>query len=143
MNANAKQVNGTHYQTGSLQHWDYVVQALKSRYFEGNISKYVARYKKKHMEIDVNKALHYADKLLELYDLGMVTPMMDDEDHAVYETVEQFCTLAGMDYHQRRVLYRCATWRNRADLVELRACVHTILEEAFASSPDRHYVDQS
>jgi hypothetical protein len=61
--ANAKQVGGQHYQ-GAIQTWDYIV-ANDLGYLEGNVIKYVSRYKKKNGIEDLKKADHYLQKLME------------------------------------------------------------------------------
>jgi hypothetical protein len=62
--ANAKQVGGAHYQT-SIQPWDYIV-ANKLGYLEGNIIKYISRWKDKGGVQDLKKAQHYLEKLIEV-----------------------------------------------------------------------------
>ena len=62
MNANEVQVGGDHYKS-SLQHWDFVSQALCGCYLEGCITKYVSRWRKKNGKQDLQKAAHYLDKL--------------------------------------------------------------------------------
>ena len=67
MKPNDIQIGGTHYATDTgMQHWDYVALALDGRYFEGNITKYVARWRKKNGRQDLEKAKHYIDLLIEL-----------------------------------------------------------------------------
>jgi len=63
MQANDRQVSGTHYQT-DIQPWDFIV-ANKLGYLEGNIIKYVCRYKEKNGIVDLHKAQHYLEKLIE------------------------------------------------------------------------------
>lgn len=70
MNANERQVAGTHYEA-DYQHWDFVVDA-KLGYFEGQITKYVSRCYKKNGLQDVDKALHFADKAYELAMQGKI-----------------------------------------------------------------------
>lgn len=64
MGANDKQVSGTHYQT-NVQPWDFIV-ANNLGYLEGNIVKYISRYKRKNGIEDLNKAKHYLEKLIEV-----------------------------------------------------------------------------
>jgi len=64
MSANNKQVAGAHY-SGTLQHWD-VVHKCGLDYFQGNITKYVFRWKKKNGVEDLKKAMHYLEKYIEL-----------------------------------------------------------------------------
>ncbi len=62
--ANARQVGGNHY-AGAVQHWD-VVWNYRMPYFPAQITRYVARHAKKAGLQDLEKALHYTDKYLEL-----------------------------------------------------------------------------
>lgn len=61
--ANAMQVGGDHYKT-EIQPWDFII-ANDLGYLEGNIIKYVSRYKKKGGMADLLKAQHYLQKLIE------------------------------------------------------------------------------
>jgi hypothetical protein len=62
--ANKTQVAGGHYRAG-IQHWDYVV-ANELNYFEGQITKYVTRCRKKNGLEDLYKARHFLDKYIEV-----------------------------------------------------------------------------
>jgi len=65
MKANEIQVGGTHYKGKTIQPWDYIA-ANDIGYFEGNIIKYVSRWRDKGGVDDLKKARHYLDKLIEL-----------------------------------------------------------------------------
>ena len=65
MSANDTQVSGKHYQDLTIQTWDYIV-ANNIGYLEGNVIKYVSRYKSKNGLEDLKKARHYLDKLIEV-----------------------------------------------------------------------------
>jgi hypothetical protein len=58
------QIGGSHYKT-EIQHWDYVL-ANGLDYFQGNITKYVTRWKRKGGLQDLYKARHYLDKYIEV-----------------------------------------------------------------------------
>ena len=64
-NANNTQVAGNHYKKQPIQPWDYIA-ANKLGYFEGNIVKYVSRWRDKGGVEDLRKARHYLDKLIEI-----------------------------------------------------------------------------
>ena len=64
MSANNKQVGGTHYEMSYI-HWDFIVDT-HTPYLLANISKYVSRYKVKNGIQDLEKALHYLDKAIEV-----------------------------------------------------------------------------
>lgn len=63
--ANDTQVGGDHYKSKTIQPWDYIA-ANNLGYFEGNIVKYVSRWREKGGQGDLLKARHYLDKLIEL-----------------------------------------------------------------------------
>lgn len=65
MNANTKQIGGSHYRA-ELQHWD-LVERYGVGYLEGCATKYLTRFEKKNGLQDLDKALHYAEKLLEMH----------------------------------------------------------------------------
>lgn len=62
--ANDRQVGGAHYRKGKLQHWD-VVEKYGVPYLEGVGSKYPLRWREKGGLEDLEKTLHYIDKILE------------------------------------------------------------------------------
>jgi hypothetical protein len=64
MSANDKQVAGSHY-VAEIQHWDYVV-ANDLDYFQGQITKYVTRWKRKNGLVDLKKAQHFLEKYIEV-----------------------------------------------------------------------------
>ena len=63
-NANDVQIAGNHYKTKAIQPWDYIV-GNNLGYLEGNIVKYVSRWKDKGGVDDLRKAQHYLTKLIE------------------------------------------------------------------------------
>lgn len=65
MSANNTQIGGDHYVNKSIQPWDFIA-ANGLGYFEGNIVKYVSRWRDKNGLDDLRKAQHYLDKLIEL-----------------------------------------------------------------------------
>lgn len=79
MGANDRQVGGQHYkkETGvwatctcgkrifvPLQHWD-IVRIFRLDYFQGQITKYVMRWRDKNGKQDLEKALHFVEKYIE------------------------------------------------------------------------------
>lgn len=63
--ANDLQVGGSHYKEKTIQPWDYIV-ANNIPFLEGNIIKYVTRWRAKGGLPDLEKARHYLDKLIEV-----------------------------------------------------------------------------
>jgi hypothetical protein len=64
-NALDVQVAGSHYKELPIQPVEYIY-ANKIGYFEGNVIKYVTRWKEKGGIKDLEKAKHYIDLLIEL-----------------------------------------------------------------------------
>lgn len=62
---NDRQVGGDHYRKCELQPWD-VISHWGLDFFEGNVLKYVQRWRHKDGIRDLYKARHYLDKLIEL-----------------------------------------------------------------------------
>jgi hypothetical protein len=59
------QVSGTHYKDLPIQPVEYIY-ANAIGYFEGNVIKYVSRWRKKNGIADLEKAKHYIELLIEL-----------------------------------------------------------------------------
>lgn len=85
--ANDHQVAGDHYRTDTnVQHWD-VVNLFNLDYFQGQITKYVFRWKHKHDTPkkrldDLKKARHFLDKYIEMQE-------RDDAEEASPKYVNQ------------------------------------------------------
>jgi len=65
MSANDTQISGNHYKDKTVQPWDYIA-ANNLGYFEGNVVRYISRWKDKGGVDDLRKAKHYIEKLIEL-----------------------------------------------------------------------------
>lgn len=63
MSVNEKQVGGDHYKS-SLQHWDFV-GFNRIPYMEAMALKYVTRSRKKNGLEDIQKAIHFVEKMLQ------------------------------------------------------------------------------
>ena len=59
-----KQIGGDHYKDCGIQPVEYI-HANKLDYFEGNVVKYICRWKEKSGVEDLKKALTYIEKLIE------------------------------------------------------------------------------
>lgn len=65
MNALETQVGGDHYKTKAIQPVEYI-HANGLGFCEGNVVKYVSRWKDKNGLKDLEKARHYLDILIQL-----------------------------------------------------------------------------
>lgn len=60
----AKQVGGKHYHKGNgIQPWD-IIEAWELDFWEGNVLKYILRWKHKDGVQDLEKARHYLDYII-------------------------------------------------------------------------------
>lgn len=124
MNPNDKQVAGSHY-AGTYQHWDYVRLALQGRYLEGNATKYVSRWRKKNGLQDLEKAKHYIEKILALFDEGVYDePLPWDECIA---EAENFCDSNGIESDERLLCVGLAHWSTRQELLSMLTTLNRLL----------------
>lgn len=67
----SRQVGGAHYTDKSVQPWQAMESWMSEEQFKGflkgNVIKYLARCDDKGGKIDLEKARHYLDKLIEFY----------------------------------------------------------------------------
>ncbi len=63
--ANDLQVGGNHYKKKKIQPWDFIM-ANEIPFMEGNIIRYVSRWRDKGGVQDLQKARHFLDKLIEV-----------------------------------------------------------------------------
>ncbi len=62
-----KQIGGVHYKDCGIQPVEYI-HSNNLDYFEGNVVKYITRHRRKgDGKTDVEKAIHYAQMILDLY----------------------------------------------------------------------------
>lgn len=143
--ANSVQVGGTHYAAG-VQHWDYVVGALRSRYLEGNVTKYVARHRKKNGLQDLQKAQHYLRKLTELLIDETIQPFCAmGTVPEMPSVVLKFCKENSLNYHEMRVMILAASWRGTEDLAEMENEINILIRAASENAdaePGAGYVAQ-
>lgn len=138
MNANSRQVGGEHYDS-MFQHWDFVITVLDNRYLEGQITKYVARWRKKSGVQDVEKAIHYFEKLREEYVAGHLMPAgyairevktVRGRFRFIEEQLARFAEENRQDSIERRIFRLCATWDGAGDLNTLEHELQLLLEAA-------------
>ena len=130
MSANETQVGGTHYKT-VFQHWD-LAHELDLGYFEGQITKYLTRHRFKKGLEDAEKALHFAEKLLELARTNARQPR------------HKFATMARMtEYAEANKLlpleYACIVsatgWAVAQDLEMLAERIKRLIRECYPPEP--------
>ncbi len=77
MSANDVQIGGAHYRSEEgEQHWDRMYRLYGRGYFVGCSTKYIERYHLKNGKEDLEKAIHFIQKLIEL-EYPKVEPISD------------------------------------------------------------------
>ena len=76
MSANETQVGGKHYKKHTIQPWD-AIEDWGLGFLDGNVVKYIARWRNKDGIEDLRKAQHYIAKLIEV-ELARVPTLTDE-----------------------------------------------------------------
>ena len=128
MQANEMQVGGSHYASG-YQHWDFVHDALCGLYLEGQITKYVARWRKKNGLQDLEKALHFAMKLAETPGLQSMDSLNGEcgVDGRAYAT--QFCIVNNLGEQEAYIITKIATWGHSVDLGHVIQALRDLIDQ--------------
>jgi len=124
---NERQVGGDHYKGTTLQHWD-IMAKYKVPYLEGHLTKYL-RHRKKNGLQDVEKMMHFADKLIESVDTIDYTPF----GRVPMKVLQQFCVEQSYNFLESRILIFALTWRDHFELEELKLSVQALIDEYSAS----------
>lgn len=136
MNSNTTQVGGNHYKGTTYQHWDFVLLALGGRYLEGNITKYIARWRKKNGLQDLQKARHYLDKLIESFNDGTVLPPLNRAVSA-HQSPSYFCDVNGIDVSERMIIIALSDWESRQDLNRIGGMLNALIEKQQYAEEDQ------
>lgn len=126
MSANDKQVGGSHYQS-EYQHWDLMIDLYGQDYPKAQITRYVSRWRKKNGVQDLEKSVHYAEKLLELVENGRRTYKEN------LTNVYKFCTLNKLNSEDSDLIcaaMQAATWEAVKTLI---ASLNTLIASEVAS----------
>ena len=123
MGANDRQPGGGHYKDkaqGGWQHWDYCARN-RINYLESAASKYVSRWRTKGSPVlDLEKAVHYTDKAIELIDQIGYAP----GGHVPQDQFETFAKAYGLGKNEYRACQLLMQWACKADLEEARDLIH-------------------
>lgn len=123
MVVNDTQIGGDHYKT-TYEHWDLCVK-IPLGYLEGCTTKHVARWRKKLGIQDLQKALHYLDKLIEVanYDIKRNNVQVDQE-------VERFVEANALTHMEYQFFFIMCTYRNEKALHSARHVLTRIIAMA-------------
>jgi hypothetical protein len=128
MSANDEQIGGDHYKS-SYEHWDLAVKIPLS-YLEGCTTKHVARWRKKNGMQDLQKAMHYLDKLIEVgnYSIQRNHPVAVDKE------VQCFVEANDLTFLEHQYIFILCTYHNEKSLRSAQQILIKIMAEARTKS---------
>ena len=137
--ADDRQVGGNHYKNGGYDHWNLALVVPYS-YLEVCSTKYLARWRKKGSPItDLQKSLHYLQKLIEdgkPLSRNLTPPELRTE-------VARFGTANGLGDMERRFCLILGWWVKREELSEAQEILLKLLDDAEALAEKPHPVPLS
>lgn len=128
--ANDRQVGGDHYQS-KFQPWDFI-ELNGIGYLDGNAIKYAARWRKKDGREDLEKAIHYVDKLMELHRAGLRGP----RGTAPIADCVRFSEENNLTATEDTVVLFLARWRTLEDLRQGKLAILRLLTECDADEQE-------
>lgn len=123
MGVNDHQVGGDHYQC-QYQHWDFI-ELNGLGYLEGCATKYVTRWRKRGGMQDLDKAVHYVEKLRVLHLAGHRLP----RGHAASSEVQRFIEANDLTRNESQVISFLARWNCVADLTNALVYLSRLIAE--------------
>lgn len=122
-NPNDYQVGGSHYKNGQCEAWDFI-EINSLGFLEGSAIKYVARNRRKHASPveDLNKAIHYCQKLQSLHLAGLRKNRANVQS---YMSVGLFAQANGLTSPERLVVAILTYWADDGDI----QCAIEVLEQ--------------
>lgn len=138
MRANEHQVGGSHYKNAAgVQHWDLALK-LNLPYLEACSTKYVTRWRKKDGLRDLQKSLHYLNKLEEYRSEHLHTlPKRDPfEIPIIQDQVAEMARANGLNALERAYIERLCVWAELEELAAARELLFLLMDEAEAHATE-------
>lgn len=124
VSANDRQIAGSHY-ASKYQHWDFVLDTGMD-YLAGCASKYVSRHRKKGGLVDLEKSLHYVDKLIENHEaIIKVRPLRPVLD----AFVNRFVDSNKLTELEHAVIMGLTCWTRELDLQNVKTGIQLLIKE--------------
>ncbi len=137
MSANSRQIAGAHYKTQGIQHWDMIDDNDVS-YLAGNATKYLTRFRRKNGLQDLEKSLHYVEKMIEKYSRFGGRASGD----VLLVELETFFADNGITGAEREPIRLILNWRDTSELRAAKIWVESLIAEFDGSEPTSAYVNQ-
>lgn len=127
---NAIQIGGQHYReaNSSFQHWDLVAY-YEMNYFIGNMTKYVCRWRKKNGLKDLEKAMHYLEKLIVLHKDGRLL-IERPPTHLNMIVVREFCKTQQLSFLETEIVLQSVCCFYPSDLLYIHSKLEELISEA-------------
>ena len=122
--AGTGQVGGDHY-ASEYHHWDFI-EANGIGYLEAAATKYVCRWRAKGGRMDLEKAVHYVEKLEELHGAGKRLP----RGCAPVYDVLNFAMANGLSEIEHRIVQRLTRWCELEHLARAREDILLLIEQS-------------
>lgn len=135
MDVNEKQIGGAHY-AGKFQHWDFVMQYLGGRYLEGQVTRYLSRWRKKNGDEDLEKSLHYLEKMLSEIKEGRCKPFTFKEANTGVRGAELLRDSYQLDPLTYRATSLVSSWQDLGALLSARTLIFQLLREERGLPPE-------
>lgn len=119
MEAINTQVGGSHYKNLKMQPIELIAR-LRCSFIQGNIIKYISRYKYKNGLEDLDKCIHYARLAIELNDTRRC------KDSEISVSINKYIAKNNMSIMQRRII-TAAVYNRYEDVI--RICEDLIILE--------------
>jgi hypothetical protein len=128
--ANDRQEGGDHYKKVDYQHWDWSVDH-NIGCLEYAISKYICRWRDKNGISDVEKALHYSEKLYEVVMDGKYRRHDRSDPSCIgpdrFRTTQQIAELHDLSTEELAVCFLCVDWKSEHDIKLMMRLIHRII----------------
>ena len=138
MRANEHQVSGSHYKNAAgIQHWDLSLK-LNLPYLESCSTKYVTRWRKKDGLRDLQKSLHYLNKLEEFrFDNPHTLPKrIQQELPYIRAQVAEMARANDLNDIERAYIERLCVWTELEELAAARELLFLLMDEAEARATE-------
>ena len=127
--ANERQIGGDHYRS-EYQHWDFI-EDNGIGYLEGCATKYATRWRSKDGLKDLEKALHYVDKLMEKHLNNHRLP----RGNASVAELNRFCSANSLSQVERSVVVGLCSWACIDDLRGARGAINHLIAQCKKELP--------
>lgn len=135
---NDVQVGGEHYKGVDFQPWDWARNVSGTQglgYYEVSAISYIARFRKKGGIEDLEKVLHYIDKMLHCWRAGEYS----NRCTATLLRIRDFNRQNGCDRFQSEAIHFLVAWREGDELVEVKKIVEELIQQERDDDFNHHH----